>query len=118
MGRGRFVGEAGKDVGERGDAAEQGHSAGVPEAEARRTLALVDARQHDRLQGGGVGQAGLAFAEGREEPGVHIGPETAQRSPVVGVEGLFEPEVGRVVHRRLHPEGPAFFKYALALEHL
>ena len=88
-----LVGEAADDVGEGGHRGEQGHGAGVAEAQAGGALAVVDAGQDDRLQGGGVGQAGLAFAQGGQEPGVGVGTEASQRSPVVGVEGLFQVEV-------------------------
>jgi hypothetical protein len=64
---------------------------------------------HDqRLQGGGVGQVGLAFTEGGEEAGVDVGPDAAQRSPVVGVEGLEGVEVGLLMVASTRRARPSF----------
>jgi hypothetical protein len=57
-------------MGERRHRGEQGHGLGVAEAKPESTLVVVGAREHDRLQSCGVGQAGLALAQGAEEPGV------------------------------------------------
>ena len=113
-----LVGEAADDVGEGGDGAEQGHGARFAEAQAGGALAVVDGGQHDRFEGGGIGKAGLSFAERGEEPGVGVGPDAAQRPPVVGVERLVDGEVVGVVDRRLDPQGPALFEVGLGLGRL
>ena len=48
--------------------------------------------QHDGLQGGGVGQAWLALAEGGQEPGVGGGADLAQVPPVLRIEVLGTPK--------------------------
>ena len=67
------------------------------------------------FEGGGIGQAWLSFAERGQEPGVGVGPDTAQRPPVVGVECLVHGEVVSVVDRRFHPQSPALFEVGLGL---
>lgn len=99
-------------VRERGDGAEHGHGAGVTEAQAGRALAVMEGGQHDGLEGGGIGQAGLSFAERGEEPGVGVGSDTPQRSPVLGVEGLVH---GEVLGVGLDAQGAAFFQVGLGL---
>ena len=110
-----LVGQSADDVGEGGDGAEQRHGPGVSEAQARGTLAVVDAREHDRLEGGGVGKARPPLAEGGQEAGVGGGPGAPQCVPVLGAEGLVQGEVAGVVHRGLDPQGPAFFQIGLGL---
>ncbi len=75
MGAQGFVGEASEDMGKGRYRGEQGHGAGVTEAQSRGALAVVGAGEHDGFQGGGVGQAGLALAQCRQEAGVGLRPQ-------------------------------------------
>jgi hypothetical protein len=61
-------------VGERGHRTEQRHGARVAEAQARGPLAAVDAREHERLEGGRVGEAGPSLTKGGQEAGIGGGP--------------------------------------------
>ncbi len=62
-----LVGEPADDVGESGHGAEQRHGARIAEAQTRSSLAVVDTREYERLEGGRVGEAGAALTEGGQE---------------------------------------------------
>ena len=77
----------------------------VAEAQSRGALAVVDARHDDGDERARVGQPRCAVTEGAEEALVDLGSGVSEGSPVRGVEGLFQVEVGAVVQCRLNPEG-------------
>ena len=88
---------------------------GSPNRRAGGPLAVVDAREHERLEGGGVGEPGSALTEGGQEAGIGVSPDVSQCLPILGVEGLVEREVAGVIDRGLDTEGAAFFQIGLGL---
>ena len=78
----------------------------------------MDARQHDRFEGGRIGKPRASLAEGGQEASVRVGPGVPQCAPVLGSEGLVQREVGGVVHRGLDTQGSAFFQICLGLRRL
>jgi hypothetical protein len=62
---------------------EHGRGAGLAEAQAGNTLAVMEAGQHDRLEDSSIRKLRLPLAERGQEPGVDIAADQSQGSPVV-----------------------------------
>jgi hypothetical protein len=95
-------------MGETGQGGEEGCHPWIPEAQSRRSGAvLVDGRQDHLLEGGPVRRGRGAFPERLEEAGVGGTTDVLESVPVQGAQGPLDGEVVGVVDPSVSTSGEA-----------